>query len=580
MIQANFKTYASYETDSLYQWDLNQVLSVSGLNLSVAPEVHFANANMDKAIVKQAELIDHKVKVQIPNSLLQEPLTIKAYIGIYEADTFKIIETVSIPVKPKARPKDYRIETTDEEIYSFEALKNAIANMVKSSDFETDKTMIQARIDNIIASASDTGDNAELIDMRLDADGTTHASAGKAVRTQINKLNSAFGFDNNVIDPRVATFTVENARNIFNASTAEVISGYYAGNGVLVDEPKFKTILLKLKPNTKYYTNFKPTLSLNLSYLDFEDNLIDHCSVGKYEVGTIPAYTDLRICKVAFCVNTEFDINTLIISENPIDDTADNTYYFEMPNFKATKENVEDVLQSEEITELLGLKKNYFSNKKLLIFGDSITETARVSEDGNTYTEGTRVNWPTFAKTILGIGEMWNYAKSGAHYKDDIGLSYYQWVSNQINTAIKNHTNADIIVISAGTNDANGNYGDYDTAIGKGTLNDLDKTKLYEAIRWAMWTLKKAYPTAVCFVTTPIQRADREVNETISNAIKEMAKRYNFIIIDAEIESGIISDNEIWEANGVYLVDGLHPNELGSKRLADLYCTAIINRVC
>lgn len=188
MIQANFNKYASYVTDSLYQWDLNQVLSVSGLNLSVAPEVHFANANMDKAIVKQAELIDHKVKVQIPNSLLQEPLTIKAYIGIYEADTFNIIETVSIPVKPKARPKDYRIETTDEEIYSFEALKNAIANMVKSSDFETDKTMIQARIDNIIAHNNDTNGNTELVDMRVGADGTTYDSAGEAVRTQLKAV--------------------------------------------------------------------------------------------------------------------------------------------------------------------------------------------------------------------------------------------------------------------------------------------------------------------------------------------------------------------------------------------------------
>lgn len=192
MITANFNTYASYVTDSLYQWDLNQVLSVSGLNLSVAPEVHFANANMDKAIAKQAELIDHKVKVQIPNSLLQEPLTIKAYIGIYEADTFKIIETVSIPVKPKARPKDYRIETTDEEIYSFEALKNAIANMVKSSDFESDKSAIQARIDNIIAHNNDTNGNSELIDMRTTYNGKVYGSAGEAIRKQFEHVTSDY----------------------------------------------------------------------------------------------------------------------------------------------------------------------------------------------------------------------------------------------------------------------------------------------------------------------------------------------------------------------------------------------------
>ncbi len=181
MITANFKAYASYVTDSLYQWDLNQVLSVSGLNLSVAPEVHFTNSNMDKAIVRQAELTNRIVKVQIPNSLLQEPLTIKAYIGIYEGKTFKVVEEVSIPVKPKARPNDYKIETTDGEIYSFEALKNALANRVTVQEVNK----VSARIDNIIAHNNDSEGNTELLDMRVGADGDTYESAGSALRNQV-----------------------------------------------------------------------------------------------------------------------------------------------------------------------------------------------------------------------------------------------------------------------------------------------------------------------------------------------------------------------------------------------------------
>lgn len=128
MIKANFNAYASYITDSLYQWDLNQVLSVSGLNLAVIPEVHFSNANMGRAIVRQATLVDHVVNVDIPNSLLQDPLTINAHIGVYEGETFKVIEVVSIPVIPKKRPEDYQIQDSDEEIYSFKALENKIDN--------------------------------------------------------------------------------------------------------------------------------------------------------------------------------------------------------------------------------------------------------------------------------------------------------------------------------------------------------------------------------------------------------------------------------------------------------------------
>lgn len=181
MIKANFNTYASYVTDSLYQWELNQVLSVTGLNLTVAPEVHFSNSNMDKAIVRQATLYNHVVSVNIPNSLLQDPLTINAHIGIYEGDTFKVIELVQIPIIARKRPADYQIQDTDEEIYSFKALVNALAN-------KADNRTVTARIDNIIAHNNDTEGNTELLDLRVDTEGTTHNSAGTAVRAQFNNI--------------------------------------------------------------------------------------------------------------------------------------------------------------------------------------------------------------------------------------------------------------------------------------------------------------------------------------------------------------------------------------------------------
>lgn len=211
MIKANFNTYASYVTDSLYQWDINQVLSVSGLNLTVAPEIHFSNSNMDRAIVRQATLDKLIVSVNIPNSLLQEALTIKAHIGIYEGNTFKVVELIEIPVIAKTRPSDYKIENTDEEIYSFEALKNDIANMVTLADYNANNSSVSAsiskvnsdltaRIDNIIAHNNDTEGNTELVDIRLGSDNKTYASAGEAVRTQINYLKT--DLDNLIRDGR------------------------------------------------------------------------------------------------------------------------------------------------------------------------------------------------------------------------------------------------------------------------------------------------------------------------------------------------------------------------------------------
>lgn len=128
-IRANFKTYASYTTDSLHQWETNRTLTVTGLNLTVVPEVRFWNASSGGAIVRQATMENQVVTVGIPNSLLQDPLRIIADIGVYEGEEFRIVERVEIPVIAGKRPLDYQIEDTDGEIHSFARLENMIANL-------------------------------------------------------------------------------------------------------------------------------------------------------------------------------------------------------------------------------------------------------------------------------------------------------------------------------------------------------------------------------------------------------------------------------------------------------------------
>ena len=179
MIKANFKAYSTYVTDGLNQWDLNQVLEVTGLNLTAAPEVHFSNANADRAIVRQATMENHIVRANIPNSLLQDPLRIYAHIGVYEGSTFKVVELVEIPVTPRKRPQDYQIEDTDEEVYSFKRLENELANRATQAEAKA----LGARIDNIVANANKTEGNSELVDLRIGADGKTYTSAGEAVRS-------------------------------------------------------------------------------------------------------------------------------------------------------------------------------------------------------------------------------------------------------------------------------------------------------------------------------------------------------------------------------------------------------------
>ena len=245
MIKANFNTYNNYVTDSLYQWDKDQDLIINGLNLTVAPEIHFANANMDRAIVRQSTLSSNVVTVRIPNSLLQEALTIRAYVGVYEDTTFNVIEVIEIPVIAKARPSDYSLTDTDEEIYSFIRLENEIANMVPLNTFNstveglknadksnTDK--LSAQIANIVANASETGDNAELIDIRTGADGKVYPSAGDAVRGQIDNIKSGRGIDYKTISPYHLNFADNIIEQMINPE--ELTNGYYRRGASTVAE--------------------------------------------------------------------------------------------------------------------------------------------------------------------------------------------------------------------------------------------------------------------------------------------------------------------------------------------------------
>lgn len=123
-------TSQRYSVDPLYQWDVNQVLTIYGLSLSKIPEIHFTNSAMERAIVRQATMNDAGViTVNVPNSLLQKPYKITAYVCIYEGETFETLYKIEIPVKARKAPADYMFIDDAGEIYSFNELENMISNI-------------------------------------------------------------------------------------------------------------------------------------------------------------------------------------------------------------------------------------------------------------------------------------------------------------------------------------------------------------------------------------------------------------------------------------------------------------------
>lgn len=216
---------------------------------------------------------------------------------------------------------------------------------------------------------------------------------------------------------------------------------------------------------------------------------------------------------------------------------------------------------------------------KYLMFGDSITETSNVEQ--GVYTDTSyRSNWPKFAKDVLQMSDLKNYAKSGASFKEYSGQLTWQKISHQVNTAIANKENPNIIVLACGTNDGTTNLGDYTTAMSK-DIASLDMSITAEAMRWALYQIRKNFPNATCFYCTQLQRADVETTdrETANNLMVKLAKRYGFNVIDTMYNSGIVRDFEIWQQNGRYLSDGLHPNVAGQQVQAKYIVSEIVARM-
>ncbi len=213
-----------------------------------------------------------------------------------------------------------------------------------------------------------------------------------------------------------------------------------------------------------------------------------------------------------------------------------------------------------------------------LIFGDSITETSNV--DGGVFNQTSyRKNWPTWAVETLQMGTFRNYAKSGAAFKDRSLEPRYQYLYNQVIDAIANNENPDVIVVACGTNDGMGNVGTYETAMSKTSLEALNQLVTLEAARWVFWKLRLQYPDAVCFFANPLQRMANTTEELapLVDGLSKIAQRHGFILIDQHRESGIIRELEVVSGAGKYLADGLHPNDLGRQRQANLIVSKIVS---
>ena len=122
--------------EKIVQWDVGQSISIKGYDLtSYAPQIHFANANSEKALVVESVLSGGLLSCQVPNSLARENLPIIMYIYDAVGETGKTNTIIKIPVTPRPMPED-AVSVNDPDVISLkEVLRQAKEYMNKAQNY-------------------------------------------------------------------------------------------------------------------------------------------------------------------------------------------------------------------------------------------------------------------------------------------------------------------------------------------------------------------------------------------------------------------------------------------------------------
>ena len=197
--------------EKIVQWDVGQSISIKGYDLtSYAPQIHFANANSEKALVVESVLSGGLLSCQVPNSLARENLPIIMYIYDAVGETGKTNTIIKIPVTPRPMPDDV-VYTDDVGVISLtEVLRQAREYMNNSLNYST-----KAKGSADAAKVSET--NAAKSESTASSSATQAAQSAKEAKAYVGSP---------LVANTVSTMTDRTKVYVYTGSE----SGYTAGN--------------------------------------------------------------------------------------------------------------------------------------------------------------------------------------------------------------------------------------------------------------------------------------------------------------------------------------------------------------
>ena len=211
-----------------------------------------------------------------------------------------------------------------------------------------------------------------------------------------------------------------------------------------------------------------------------------------------------------------------------------------------------------------------FAGKTFLFLGDSLTEGVHgPSVKSNRYTD-------VFAK--ISGANVYTYGIGGTRIAYQINPTISQprhdiYFASRVRDM---RAEADYVVVFGGHND----MGNGDAPLGK--FGDTTPLTFYGALNDLFAKLKAKYPKSKIIAVTPLDifseykllnsvGAERPGGmKAYADAVKDMAERFQFPVLDAHDEWEITTADEVLKEKYIS-ADGLHPNDVGHRYIAEKF---------
>lgn len=377
-----------------------------------------------------------------------------------------------------------------------------------------------------------TSGDAELIDIRVPASGfngnSAYPSAGDAVRGQVGDLKG--NLDNLTIGDNIISW--------FNTTLSEI--------GIENSINRISSGWINFDSGDSLTINYSPIMEQGAPASSYR--IIKYADYSTYESGTMWGFKNTEIHEHGiYRIVQRYTDNRNINSSNI--EPLKNCVSFDYP--KVTTKGLLNDLQ---------LKLKNTKDKVILNFGDSISNGNGNNDIG--YAELIGVDFNMDVK---------DYAINGLTMADRDGIILS--VPYQVNKAISENSNADIILLEGGTNDISHN-------IPIGVLTDnwngtgFDTKTFLGALEKSIYDLKKAYPKATTIYVIVHKMSSRdltkqkEYHDAIVLACDKWSIPYVDIYKEGQITSLIPSIAKIAfpaDSESETGYDRTHPNEFGYR---------------